>query len=390
MISPTPTHPQDAGNRARIFQLAEQLRSFGCSLYFAYYPMEGGDFEAMKTYWGNRLMLLRSGFPKKTLDLIRKIALRGKQCFVQSVGADSGPQNIDAWYDRSIRKPLLRLHRQVDFQFIWLEYVFLSKILDSFDSCVTKVIDTHDVFANRHELLSAHGAAPEWFSTTPPQEMKGLSRADIIVAIKESEAAHFRNSGMPAVATIGHLFPVSKNPTGNKPNVILFAASDNPVNRKAWQFFVEKLLPVMTRIISRTRILVAGRICRCIPSSPHYEKAGVVADLHYLYKTAKVAINPATFGTGLSIKSIEPLAFGCPVVTISGGIEGIESAEGEGVLVGHTPLQFVEHIRILIEDFDFYAEQSRKAKQFADRYFKLNRRRLGDLLALKSCPEKTI
>jgi glycosyltransferase involved in cell wall biosynthesis len=380
MISPTPTHPQNTGNRARIFQLSEQIRSFGCDLYFAYYPLEGGDLEAMQIYWGRRLVLLRYGIYKRIYYLFQKIIERLKKVRDNESEFCTKPIEIDGWYDSSIEKTLMKIHSQVKFSIVWVEYVYLSRILNQFDSSVHKVIDTHDVFSNRNEILVSNRIKPDWFSTTPNLEKKGLSRADIVIAIKDSEAEYFRSLGLPNVITIGHFSPVTTGTIGNKPNVLLFIASDNSINIMSWEYFIETMLELIKKRIPKVSVRVAGRICRCIPDSPDYEKVGVVHSLSYLYGSAKIAINPVTFGTGLKIKSIEPLAFGCPVVTTRVGIEGIEDAKDRGVLVGNTPEEFVDQIEVLIEDFDFYEEQSQRARQYMNEYNNLNRLRLARLI----------
>ena len=40
VLTPTPSHPQDAGNRKRIYALTKYLQELGATIYFVYCPRE--------------------------------------------------------------------------------------------------------------------------------------------------------------------------------------------------------------------------------------------------------------------------------------------------------------------------------------------------------------
>src|SRR5579864_8140156 len=40
VVSPTPTHPQDHGNRKRIFELCSELKEQGAKIHFVHYASE--------------------------------------------------------------------------------------------------------------------------------------------------------------------------------------------------------------------------------------------------------------------------------------------------------------------------------------------------------------
>ena len=54
VISPTPTHPVNAGNRRRIYVLLEALEAVGYDFHFAFVTMEDGDEAAMEKRWGSQ------------------------------------------------------------------------------------------------------------------------------------------------------------------------------------------------------------------------------------------------------------------------------------------------------------------------------------------------
>jgi hypothetical protein len=53
VVSMTPTHPPNAGNRIRILGMSRWLREQGHEVHFLYSDQGWGDNEGMKAFWGN-------------------------------------------------------------------------------------------------------------------------------------------------------------------------------------------------------------------------------------------------------------------------------------------------------------------------------------------------
>lgn len=385
MISPTPTHPQDAGNRARIFQLSEQIRSMGYDLHFLYYQMEDMDLNAMEQYWGNRLTVFtpgtgnsRAGFSCKNL-LLR---FGGRWGVSRSRRWDLNNNSLEMgeWRDRGFERAVQRIQAVKKFPVVWVEYVFISKILDCFDLSVKKIIDTHDVFSHRHRYMAEHGIKPEWFSSTPEMEREGLKKADHVIAIQERDADFFRSLGMSQVTTIGHFTGIHAAKKGAVQKRILFVGSHNPINLKTWDFFERDILKLIKKRVPSSSVWVVGNICERIPDNYRYQKLGVRDDLHAIYGSSSLAVNPVIWGTGLKIKIIEALAHGCPVVTTRHGLLGIEETENQGALVGETPGEFAECVSRLLSSSSCREEQSFLGREFIKDYVRKNRQRLKDVL----------
>jgi hypothetical protein len=342
----------------------------------------------MQRYWGEKVVFLPG---EKTTGLLGR-----KKKFVQSlqrIRAETGrteprdnetavePRDIDEWNVKRFDDILLKLHSRKHFDMVWVEYVFLSRILDRFDANVTKVIDTHDVFSERYDMFLTNRVAPEWFYTSSEMEKRGLSRAEYVVAIKEKDAVTFKQMGLSNVRTIGHFFPIQEVLPGHPKEIdVLFIGSDNISNVKAWEYFSETMLTPLMSHIPEISIGIAGRICSRIPDNPVYKKMGLISDLSTLYPSVRIAVNPITFGTGLKIKTIEPLAFGCPVVTTPVGIEGMEEAVNKGALVGETSEEFVRHMISLLNEPVYYEEQRSLGYRYFTQQQARNERCLRELL----------
>ncbi len=377
IISPVPTHPPLAGNRARVLSLAQQIRELGHDLHFLHIQRWAGDNEAMAAFWEDRFHTIPCcAIPEPTgrLQAMRNLALRiGVPCFRSF--------DIDAWYDRGIDLHLRRfagLHRP---DIVIVEYVFFSRALQVFNDRALKIVDTHDVFTRRHQRLLNQGRPPSFFSTSRKQEKRGLERADVIIAIQNGERQFFESLTGKRVITVRHV-PVNSNPLLPKPagSSVLLMASANPANLDAVRFFAFQVMPLIRKVNKEARFLVAGSVCRELPDCPTYEKLGVVDDCATAYLQAKVVVNPVRSGTGLKIKTVEALGFARPVVATPPGSLGVEDAFGRGLLVGATASDLAAHVTHLLSNAAAYEAASRAAATYFAEYRSECRESLSQVL----------
>ena len=324
VVSPVPSHPPVQGNSARILAFGGELKRRGVEADFLYYGMEGlskEQAEVMIGFW-HRFYFVRS----QPLQ---------RPAFARSWG-------IDDWCADQLCdmvKTLTTTHR---YQAIIVNYVWMSKVLVGIDGPL-KIIDTHDVFGNRHLTAEQQGLEPRWFFTTTAEECKGYARADIVVGIQESESAEIRRRHSGKVLTVGHPVEPAFLTRPWKPNPSFtfgYLGSGNPWN-------VRSVLAV-DAALARDRVarwLLAGPITRqrlLLQSHPFL--LGVVDRVESFYDAVECVLNPM-LGTGLKIKTIEAIAFGKPVIGTRDAFEGLR--------VEH-PLHRLESIDAMIEAMKSY------------------------------------
>lgn len=266
---------------------------------------------------------------------------------------------IDDFYDHALGRFARKLVRENEFDVVFVSYVWLSKTLTD---CVDNkdmpgkrpalLLDTHDIFADRHLLFRKYGMEYSWFSTTKKQERIGLERADTVIAIQDQDGDYFKNNGAADVVTVGHILKPEKLPLSAHENVILFVGSNIPPNAYGLESFRQQVLPFLKQSMPDIRIRVAGTICESEVAKDikAFTLLGRVEDLKACYQEAGVVFSPVTFGTGLKIKCVEALAYGRPVVTYSHGSVGLEEAVGRGVEVADSPESFAHKTVELLRD----------------------------------------
>ena len=345
VISPTPTHPQNAGNRARIFDLLNLIKSLGHDVYFLHIKQTKGDENKMRELWGEHFISVdyhRESHKFSTLK--RKFGGYFNEDLKYTYG-------IDEWYDPSLDNVVLDLHEKHNFDTVIVEYVFISKVLECFDSSVKKIIDTHDVFTNRHRHYLEQNQKPQWFSTSKKEEAKACNRADVVLAIQDKEKDFYSSICKSEVVTVGHLVPVQDKPGINiNSNKLLFVASDNPINVEGMKYFLDSIFPEVQNKVENVKVLLVGSVCKSIEDQPGLNKLGFVDDLKKTYEEADIVINPVLYNTGLSIKNLEALGFAKPLVTSKVGAEGLEEGIGKAYRIADSSEEFINHLVEILTD----------------------------------------
>lgn len=298
--------PADQGNARRIMQLVALYERQGWEVDLLYHAEEGHD-----------------------PTLSRGLAARFGLVRVQSSRA---PKPIEQpahvcplldWYDPRLEDTARRMHRLRGYQAVHVNYVWYTPLLEAFDGSVRKVLDSHDVFADRAERYREAGMPPRWFSCTRADEDAAFRRADAVLAIQREEAREMAARGHRHILYLPYVEPRVREfvPVANgRPLTLGYLGSGNDWNIRSLQAFLDAAqaaggLP--------HPLLVAGAVARHIPDTPGVRRLGFVRELSDFYDAVDLAINPMVGGTGLKIKTVEPLCFGRPVLCTPAGAQGL-------------------------------------------------------------------
>jgi glycosyltransferase involved in cell wall biosynthesis len=381
VISPTPTHPANAGNRVRIYHMLKALQERGHRITFLYIVLEQEhDPSAMQQQWntyhefqhktGNKRPSLRQRV------LSRVYRFLGRQYYI--------PNRIDDWYPGRLHHLVLDILSTEKIDCVITEYVFLSKIFNYLPEQVCKVLDTHDIFTDRHKVYLRNGLKPSWFFTTKREEARALNRADSVLAIQEEDKRFFESITKTPVVVVGDLRPEQPLPVPvNKAVELLYVGSKNKLNVHSMEIFLEKIYPGLLEMIPSIRLSVAGTVCEKIKLPAGLEDHSVqllgrVADLEDIYQRHDIVINPMLLGTGLKIKCIEAIAYGKPLITSRIGAAGLEQGIGTALFVAESTREYAAHIEFIMQAGNRAAIQKSCVK-FIHQYNQQN------MTALESC-----
>ncbi len=316
VVSPVPTWPVTFGNRNRIVQVNQALQREGAHVALLHYP---SDEE-----WRTRL-------PR---DAMAEMARQWDQVFLcpatrplHTRPADGLDHNADDWWDPSIGQMLDWLLKVGRFDALLVNYTWLSKALEHAPIGVLRILDTHDRFSGRRELLAANGLAPEYFHTTEEQERLALERADIVWAIKSQEAEFFGTLTQRPVRTLLHMEPAAPVAAPRAPDGVLrlgIVGGRNNINASNIRRFLEVADAYLRRTLLPIEIVVGGSVCSLLEglSLPFLRQLGTLETMDTLYDQVDAVLAPLSFSTGLKIKVGEALARGKPLISHVHAFEG--------------------------------------------------------------------
>ncbi|WP_216899885.1 glycosyltransferase family 4 protein [Synechococcus sp. CCY 9618] len=325
VLSPFATHPLDAGQRKRAFQTTKLLQDLGFRITFLHYAFE------TRWYWGHNEdddMVLRQQWG----DVLHFYGHKG-------VGMEpkDGPSHaLDEWWDQDLGGYLENLFCKRRFDLFVVHNVWLSKAFDHAPETCVKALETHDVFSARAEQFRATGVSPEFFSCSVEDEVFGLNRADLLIAIKEEDAAWYTHQKLKpsiSVLTLPYLdpevssFSVKEGASGGylHPAKVRFGmiGSDIHFNRIAIENLIRELDKLVRETYAPVEVVLAGSICRSVADHTGLvTKLGFVKEVSDFYDTVDAVVVPMLNGTGVKIKSVEAIRYKKPVLLTEHSAEG--------------------------------------------------------------------
>lgn len=376
LISPTPTHPTSAGNRARLLNLIEHLK-VTYEVHFIHVLHEPGDERLMRRFWGDKVMFVKYQNPyyrNVQNNLLRRIKNKLNNTFLYTRIFPpfllDARMKIDDWYDEGINSQVIDYVQAQHFDAVIVLYVFMSKIFDYLPPGIVKILDSQDVMSHRHTKLSKSGMKAQWFSTIPREEKKGVSRADIIMAIQEEEKNHFQKISNKQIITVGHPVQLKSNESPELGKRLLFVGSENEINVSGIKRFIEEIFPKLKKIFPEIVLNIAGNVCHKLGEYDYCVKLGFIENLEEMYNEGDIVIVPIWTGTGLKIKAIEAMGFSKPMVVTTAGAAGLPGIPNESYCLGKTNDEFASKIELLLTDIKFRNTVGKNAYQTAVEYNK--------------------
>lgn len=324
IFSPFPMFPDTAGNRIRLKVLCQDLKASGFEIHFVYHPREDGgkyqaeDLDQHKTIADQIFVLPYLG----TYDELRP----------------KGQVESDIW-DPSIEPFAKSLFQNIHYDAVIVNYAPFARFLTFAPYGCQKIIDTHDRLSGRLQLLEKNGQKPSFYYMDDSEEGRLLAHADLILAIKEQDAAHFHNvsRGVP-VLTVG-MNPVSTwdgkevKKREFDPNRISagFIGSTNSVNLKAVRSLFKALVELKDTCPSLEEIFtlnIYGSICNELIQTELPECVilkGFIDDPINFYDDVDLVLIPTVESTGLKIKAVEALKSQRSILATADGFSGIDS-----------------------------------------------------------------
>ncbi len=245
-----------------------------------------------------------------------------------------------------------------------------------------KIIDIHDIHSNHYLLKKkALNKIPwkEFFGKTysiflydkilntvvkqnykreMEEEIDILSKFDKVLAtsIEEKEILDEISGLAGKVAYLPPCVSSVENRNGghNKKEYGLgFIGSSGLFNIDAIDYFLDSIYPLILAKKPDVSFLMGGSICNAFCETAHKSKISFLynfKDMYDFYKQISLAIVPLRFGSGVSIKLLEAMSYGCPAVSTSAGARGLDIENERNLHIVDNPDFFADTIVSLLKD----------------------------------------
>lgn len=145
----------------------------------------------------------------------------------------------------------------------------------------------------------------------------------------------------------------------------------NP-NIEAVNWLLEVVWPFAQKKNKKIQLSLAGRDLGNefdYYSSSQIRIDGEVENAHEYLQNNGIMLVPLLSGGGMRVKIIEGMALGCPIITTSIGIEGIEAKNEKHVLIANTKDEFRKAIEKLRDNPDLGEELSSNARKLVEKKY---------------------
>ncbi|HOY31880.1 MAG TPA: glycosyltransferase family 4 protein [Bacteroidales bacterium] len=211
-------------------------------------------------------------------------------------------------------------------------------------------------------------------------EMSVFEKVNGIAAITSVDEKYIRNAGISIpVLTIPFGLEFNKYPNNSvhngQPSFFHLGSMDWMPNQEAIRWFLEKCMPMISKIFPQTSIYLAGRN---MPSwiysfkFPNMHVVGEVEDASEFMQSKTVMFVPLLSGSGVRVKIIEGMALGKTIISTSVGAEGINYSDGKNILIADTPETFAERFRLCIEKPELCAEIGQNARNLIEKEYDIS------------------
>lgn len=214
-------------------------------------------------------------------------------------------------------------------------------------------------------------------------EQAALRRVDTVIAVSERDAVRFQKDyqvadarAIPTGVDLDFFTWKPAPPIGDNvlPKVVFTGSMDWAANIDGIRFFLDKVWPLIVVKVPYARFQVVGRsppavLTQLAAEARNVEFTGFVDDVRAYVHEAHVFVIPLLVGGGTRIKAFEAMAMGCPVVSTSIGMEGLDVDADIHYLRRDNPDEMASGVIDLLQDPELRFRISGRARHLVEDCF---------------------
>lgn len=261
---------------------------------------------------------------------------------------------------------------------VFVEYTFVADMVKTI-AAVRRV----PMIVTSHDVLAAQTSYEPLYRKILDYEVAALKLADRAVCVSLEDQRVFKGAGVDAVVVPNSISfddircveqDVARRilieaGTSVPATFILFLGSKHPPNVEAKNYLIT-LASELDEQNSGIHVVVAGTCADPGECLGNFIVLGSVPSVvkDALYSLASAVVIPLRFGTGSSLKTVEAMAYGRPIVGSSVAFRGYPIQDGEHAIVVDDRADMAEAVRSLVADPRQCARLGAKAREFAEQF----------------------
>jgi glycosyltransferase involved in cell wall biosynthesis len=394
-FSHTCPYPINTGVDRRNLDILKALKDLGCEIYFL-----STDLHAGKPWNDERAQKLKDDFVRevqvyhvsKSVEWVKNVIEGVRNC----IGFPMNMKTVKEFDSEVKTIPGIRpwFHQQSDRispDVILMVYTSWHELLRENETAL-KIIETSDMLSLNSKMQEAVGryiakplrdanqVAPEVLDEMfykrlnllpDARELQTFDKFDYTIAISPSEAEMVqKNTNRTKVVYIPVTFEV-KQVQNEYADAALFPTGPNRFNLQGLYYFLARVLPNLRSHCPDFQLKVTGKFCsEVVDPVPNVELMGHVTDeaLRSLYEKSRFLVNPVFGGTGQTVKVVEAMAHGLPVVLLEEALPRAPIVKhGINGFVAKNDAEFARFVAQLWRDRDLCAQMGEEARRSVTR-----------------------
>lgn len=295
--------------------------------------------------------------------------------------------NVERFVSKAYDNALIDILQNNTFDFIQLEGLYLTPYINTIRkySKAKVILRSHNIEFKIWEKLHLQesGFLKKAYlklitKRLKSYELEHLNSYDIILPISNVDRAFYEEQGVQLplyTQTFGikiredlTSYPVPKS--GSK--MYHIGAMDWRPNMESVKWLIQEIMPEIYKSHPDNKLYLAGRNMPEAWQQASYPNIDVVGEVESAYdfeQDKQILLVPLMSGGGVRIKIFQAMAMGKAVITTPIGVEGIEVAHKEHLLVADDKQEFVEYVRYLLDNPSEIERLGKNAKETISNYY---------------------
>lgn len=236
-------------------------------------------------------------------------------------------------------------------------------------------VDLHFLREGRAAEVSGQAALARRAAASRRDELQAIAASDVTFVVSPVERALLRECCPDArVELLSNIHRVHGRGAGfdARRDLVFVGGFGHPPNADAVRWMAEAILPALRTARPDLQLHVLGDVpddARRALAAPGLVFHGRVADLQPFMDGCRVSVAPLRFGAGVKGKVNMAMRHGLPVVATAVAAEGMQLADGVGVLLADTAEAFAAAVLRLYDDAALWMRLSDAGLENVRRHF---------------------